>query len=273
MWDNRWCGIETIYAEEVFQRVFCRAYVLLCHSGNITVASTLTLSLCFKWLLLYIATKHLILFFLWLPFSFEAGPLQTDIFILTIGLIISPTIFCHACLLATVHSARVQSLNWLPVSYRIDFKVLLLVCKSLNGLGSEYMNGMLALLTVLCDCDSLNATVKNSILITLCVIMKFKDHKYWSDSGCTLMIVCLDYILQHNQMEIMILSIIWWPVSLEPFVHLVYITSVLLAAGAWTCAQSSDRSVSSRQSQEETCGSTPQHQPRNSAFPMEGCAT
>ena len=33
--------------------------------------------------------------------------------------------------------------HWLPVSYRIDFKVLLLVYKSLNGLGPEYMNDML----------------------------------------------------------------------------------------------------------------------------------
>ncbi len=36
-----------------------------------------------------------------------------------------------------------KSLHWLPVSYRIDFKVLLLVYKSLNGLGPEYMNDML----------------------------------------------------------------------------------------------------------------------------------
>ena len=32
-----------------------------------------------------------------------------------------------------------KSLHWLPVSYRIDFKVLLLVYKSLNGLGPEYI--------------------------------------------------------------------------------------------------------------------------------------
>ena len=36
-----------------------------------------------------------------------------------------------------------KSLHWLPVSYRIDFKVLLLVYKSLNGLGPEYMNYIL----------------------------------------------------------------------------------------------------------------------------------
>ena len=36
-----------------------------------------------------------------------------------------------------------KTLHWLPVSYRIDFKVLLLVYKSLNGLGPEYMNDML----------------------------------------------------------------------------------------------------------------------------------
>lgn len=36
-----------------------------------------------------------------------------------------------------------KSLHWLPVRYRIDFKVLLLVYKSCNGLGPEYMNDML----------------------------------------------------------------------------------------------------------------------------------
>ena len=36
-----------------------------------------------------------------------------------------------------------KSLHWLPVSYRIDFKVLLLVYKSLNGLGPEYMSRVL----------------------------------------------------------------------------------------------------------------------------------
>ena len=36
-----------------------------------------------------------------------------------------------------------KSLHWLPVSYIIDFKVLLLVYKSLNGLGPEYMNDIL----------------------------------------------------------------------------------------------------------------------------------
>ncbi|KAE8289426.1 hypothetical protein D5F01_LYC11126 [Larimichthys crocea] len=37
-----------------------------------------------------------------------------------------------------------KSLHWLPVSHRIDFKVLLLVNKSLNGLGPQYINDMLA---------------------------------------------------------------------------------------------------------------------------------
>ena len=35
-----------------------------------------------------------------------------------------------------------ESLHWLPVSYRIDFKVLSLVYKSLNGLGPEYISDM-----------------------------------------------------------------------------------------------------------------------------------
>ncbi len=35
------------------------------------------------------------------------------------------------------------SLHWLPVTFRIDFKVLLLVYKSLNGLGPKYITDML----------------------------------------------------------------------------------------------------------------------------------
>ncbi len=37
----------------------------------------------------------------------------------------------------------IGSLHWLPVTFRIDFKVLLLVYKSLNGLGPKYMADML----------------------------------------------------------------------------------------------------------------------------------
>ncbi len=36
-----------------------------------------------------------------------------------------------------------RSLHWLPVTFRIDCKVLLLVYKSLNGLGPKYMSDML----------------------------------------------------------------------------------------------------------------------------------
>ncbi len=36
-----------------------------------------------------------------------------------------------------------RSLLWLPVTFRIDFKVLLLVYKSLNGLGPKYIADML----------------------------------------------------------------------------------------------------------------------------------
>ena len=36
-----------------------------------------------------------------------------------------------------------RSLHWLPVTFRIDFKVLLLVYKSLNGLGPQYIADML----------------------------------------------------------------------------------------------------------------------------------
>ncbi len=36
-----------------------------------------------------------------------------------------------------------RSLQWLPVTFRIDFKVLLLIYKSLNGLGPKYIADML----------------------------------------------------------------------------------------------------------------------------------
>ncbi len=36
-----------------------------------------------------------------------------------------------------------RSLNWLPVTFRIDFKVLLLVYKSLNGFGPKYIADIL----------------------------------------------------------------------------------------------------------------------------------
>ena len=36
-----------------------------------------------------------------------------------------------------------KSLHWLPVRFRIDFKVLLLVFKCLNGLGPSYLSDLL----------------------------------------------------------------------------------------------------------------------------------
>ncbi len=35
-----------------------------------------------------------------------------------------------------------RSLHWLPVSQRIDFKILLLVYKALNGLGPKYITDL-----------------------------------------------------------------------------------------------------------------------------------
>ena len=35
-----------------------------------------------------------------------------------------------------------ESLHWLPVCFRIDFKILLLVFKCLNGLGPSYLSGL-----------------------------------------------------------------------------------------------------------------------------------
>ncbi len=39
-------------------------------------------------------------------------------------------------------SPVLKSLHWLPVSFRIDFKILLLVFKSLNGLAPECLSDM-----------------------------------------------------------------------------------------------------------------------------------
>ncbi len=44
---------------------------------------------------------------------------------------------------ARILSISHQSSHWLPVTFRIDFKVLLLVYKSLNGLGPTYIADML----------------------------------------------------------------------------------------------------------------------------------
>lgn len=36
-----------------------------------------------------------------------------------------------------------RSLHWLPVSHRIDFKILLMVYKPFNGLGAKYISDLL----------------------------------------------------------------------------------------------------------------------------------
>ncbi len=36
-----------------------------------------------------------------------------------------------------------QSLHWLPVRYRVDFKILLIVYKSLNGMAPSYISDLL----------------------------------------------------------------------------------------------------------------------------------
>ena len=38
-----------------------------------------------------------------------------------------------------------SSLHWLPVRYRIDFKIILFVFKSLNGLAPEYLSDLIQL--------------------------------------------------------------------------------------------------------------------------------
>ena len=40
-------------------------------------------------------------------------------------------------------TCHLRDLHWLPIPYRIDFKILLLVFKTLNGKGPEYLNELL----------------------------------------------------------------------------------------------------------------------------------
>ena len=35
-----------------------------------------------------------------------------------------------------------KGLHWLPISYRIQYKILLLVYKCLNGMGPDYLSNM-----------------------------------------------------------------------------------------------------------------------------------
>ncbi len=42
-------------------------------------------------------------------------------------------------------SPILQSLHWLPICYRIDFKTLLIVFKALNGLAPKYLSNLLNL--------------------------------------------------------------------------------------------------------------------------------
>ena len=55
-----------------------------------------------------------------------------------------------------------RSLHWLPVSYRIDFKALLLVFKSLNGMGPTYLLDMFQLYA---PNRSLRSTEKNLLVM------------------------------------------------------------------------------------------------------------
>ena len=56
-----------------------------------------------------------------------------------------------------------HSLHWLPIKYRIDFKILLLTFKSLHQQGPVYLRELLKVK----DCDSYNLRSNNSLLLTL----------------------------------------------------------------------------------------------------------
>ena len=57
--------------------------------------------------------------------------------------------------------APLQELHWLPVKYRIDFKILLLVYKSLNDKGPEYLK---ELLVPYAPSRSLRSTSSNNLV-------------------------------------------------------------------------------------------------------------
>ncbi len=41
-------------------------------------------------------------------------------------------------------SAGLSTLHWLPIEYRIDFKILLITYKALNGLAPQYLSELLS---------------------------------------------------------------------------------------------------------------------------------
>src|SRR4029434_3891785 len=59
----------------------------------------------------------------------------------------------------------VKSLHWLPVSHRIDFKALLLVYKSLNGTGPNYLSDMVQQYT---PARPLRSLERNVLVIPTC---------------------------------------------------------------------------------------------------------
>ena len=64
--------------------------------------------------------------------------------------------FCHI-------TPLLHSLHWLPIKYRIDFKILLLTFKSLHQQGPVYLRELLKVK----DCGSYNLRSNNSLLLTL----------------------------------------------------------------------------------------------------------
>ena len=71
-------------------------------------------------------------------------------------LIFNESKFCHI-------TPLLHSLHWLPIKYRIDFKILLLTFKSLHQQGPVYLRELLKVK----DCGSYNLRSNNSLLLTL----------------------------------------------------------------------------------------------------------
>ena len=93
----------------------------------------------------------------------------------TARLIFQESKYCHV-------RPLLYSLHWLPVKFRIDFKILLLTYKAINGLAPFYLQKLINLketckYKLRCDCDGLLLNpVKFKTLTTLLLLLNYGIH-------------------------------------------------------------------------------------------------
>ena len=93
----------------------------------------------------------------------------------TARLIFQESKYCHV-------RPLLYSLHWLPVKFRIDFKILLLTYKAINGLAPFYLQKLINLkeackYKLRCDCDGLlHNPVKFKTLTTLLLLLNYGIH-------------------------------------------------------------------------------------------------